>query len=382
MGEMKTFDQLLHRVENVHELTSVTAKGAVNQMLTARNWTIGYYIVEFEQNGQDRAEYGSSLLTKLAERLNIKGLDRQMLTSCRIFYKKYPQLCGTVSRKLQTAGSSSNLVSAMQAALPDLDQTVAENAPTQICETASRKFEMDPELLITRLSFSHIKEIMAIDDPFERFFYELECIKGTWSVRELRRQIDTKLFIRVGISKKPELLLEKIEASDRNSVLSVKNIYALEFLGLDAKDEVTESDIEQAIMDHLQEFLLEMGKGFCFEARQKRILIDDEYFFCDLVLYNRILHCNVIIELKVDKFRIEYASQLNAYVSYYKFEEMTEGDNPPIGILLCTEKGPKMVQYVLNGMDENLFVSKYMLQLPDKEQLEEFLIHEIKEMGL
>ncbi len=379
---MKTFDQLLHNVESVHELTSVTAKGAVNQMLTARNWAIGYYIVEFEQNGQDRANYGSALLTKLAEKLNIKGLDRQMLTSCRIFYKKYPQMRGTVSRKLLAAGSSSNLVTTIQAVLPDPDQVVVENASTEICETASRKFEMDPEMLITRLSFSHIKEIMAIDDPFERFFYELECIKGTWSVRELRRQIDTKLYVRAGISKKPELLLDKIENSGYQTALSVKNIYALEFLDLNAKEEVTESDLEQAIMDHLQEFLLEMGKGFCFEARQKRILIDDEYFFIDLVLYNRLLHCNVIIELKVDKFRIEYASQLNAYVSYYKYEEMTEGDNPPVGILLCTEKGPKMVQYVLNGMDENLFVSKYMLQLPDKEQLEDFLIKELKEMGI
>ncbi len=382
MDEMKTFDQLLHNVESVHELTSVTAKGAVNQMLTARNWVIGYYIVEFEQNGQDRADYGSALLTKLAEKLNIKGLDRQMLTSCRIFYKKYPQMRGTVSRKLQAASSSSNLVTTIQAALPDPDQMVVENASTEICETASRKFEMDPEMLITRLSFSHIKEIMAIDDPFERFFYELECIKGTWSVRELRRQIDTKLYVRAGISKKLELLLDKIENSGYQTALSVKNIYALEFLDLNAKEEVTESDLEQAIMDHLQEFLLEMGKGFCFEARQKRILIDDEYFFIDLVLYNRLLHCNVIIELKVDKFRIEYASQLNAYVSYYKYEEMTEGDNPPVGILLCTEKGPKMVQYVLNGMDENLFVSKYMLQLPDKEQLEDFLIKELKEMGI
>ena len=188
------------------------------------------------------------------------------------------------------------------------------------------------------------------------------------------------MFIRAGISKKPELLLDKIESSGYKTALSVKNIYALEFLDLNAKDEVTESDLEQAIMDHLQEFLLEMGNGFCFEARQKRILIDDEYYFIDLVLYNRILHCNVIIELKVDKFRIEYASQLNAYVSYYKFEEMTEGDNPPVGILLCTEKGPKMVQYVLNGMDENLFVSKYMLQLPDREQLESFLIREMREL--
>ena len=220
-----------------------------------------------------------------------------------------------------------------------------------------------------------------LDDPFERFFYELECIKGTWSVRELRRQIDTKLYLRAGISKNPGPLLEKIQAAGSDTV-GVKNAYALEFLGLDAKAEVDESDLEQAIMAHLQEFLLELGKGFCFEARQKRILIDDEYFFIDLVLYNRILHCSVIIELKVDKFRIEHAAQLNAYVSYYKDREMTEGDNPPIGILLCTEKGPKMVQYVLNGMDEHIFVSTYMLQLPAKEQLEQFLLEQIKEMGL
>ena len=360
------------------DIYSITAKGAVNQLLTARNWAIGYYIVEFEQDGQDRADYGSALLTKLAEKLNIKGLDRQMLSTCRVFYQKYPQMRVTVSRKLHAASAASNLVTTIQAVLPDLNDS--NQTTPEICGTASRKLETDPELLITRLSFSHLKEIMAIDDPLERFFYELECIKGVWSVRELRRQIDTKLFVRAGISRKPELLTDKIESSGYRTALSVKNIYALEFLDLNAKDEVTESDLEQAIMDHLQEFLLEMGNGFCFEARQKRILIDDEYFFIDLVLYNRILHCNIIIELKVDKFRIEYASQLNAYVSYYKFEEMTEGDNPPVGILLCTEKGPKMVQYVLNGMDENLFVSKYMLQLPDREQLEGFLIREMREL--
>ena len=382
MNEAKTFEQLCQSVENVHELTSLAAKGAVNQMLTARNWAIGYYIVEFEQNGQNRADYGSSLLSNLAKKLNIKGLDRQMLTSCRTFYIKYPQICGTVSRKLQLAGSSTNMTGTLALFLPTIKEDGTEITPAGICVSASRKFETDPELLITRLSFSHIKEIMSLADPLERFFYELESIKGTWSVRELRRQIDTKLFIRAGISKNPELLLDRIENSGYQTALSVKNMYALEFLGLDGRNEVSESDLEQAIMDHLQEFLLEMGKGFCFEARQKRILIDDEYYFIDLVLYNRILHCNVIIELKVDKFRIEYASQLNAYVSYYKYEERTEGDNPPVGILLCTEKGPKMVQYVLNGMDENLFVSEYMLQLPEKEQLEDFLIKELKEMGL
>ncbi|MBQ3778870.1 MAG: DUF1016 family protein, partial [Fibrobacter sp.] len=251
-----------------------------------------------------------------------------------------------------------------------------------ICETSSRKLETPPELLVTRLSFSHIKEIMPIADPMERFFYELECIKGTWSVRELHRQIDTKLYFRSGISKKPELLLQRVEKGGADAVLSVKDAYTLDFLDLNVKDEFSETELEQAIMDHLQEFLLEMGKGFCFEARQKRIIIDDEYYFIDLVLYNRLLHCNVIVELKVGKFRIEHAAQLNAYISYFKDCEMVDGDNPPIGILLCTEKGPKMVQYVLNGMDEKLFVSTYKLQLPDRQQLENFLIKEVKEMGL
>ena len=371
MADGTTFENLAERVKNVHNATSSVAKGAVNQLLTIRNWAIGCYIVEYEQEGSDRAKYGVRLLQNLADKLSIKGLDRSTLNVCRLFYIRYPQICATVSHKLQGIDYfSENLV------------IIEEKIRGSICETASRKFETPPELLVTRLSFSHIKEIMPIEDPVERFFYELECIKGTWNVRELRRQIDTKLYFRSGISKKPELLLQRVEKGGVNAILSVKDAYTLDFLDLDAKDEFSESELEQAIMNHLQEFLLEMGKGFCFEARQKRIIIDDEYYFIDLVLYNRLLHCNVIVELKVGKFRIEHAAQLNAYISYFKDCEMVDGDNPPIGILLCTEKGPKMVQYVLNGMDEKLFVSTYKLQLPDKQQLENFLIKEVKEMGL
>lgn len=366
-----TFEILAERVKDVHNATSSIAKGAVNQLLTIRNWAIGCYIVEYEQEGCDRAKYGARLLQNLADELSIKGLDRQLLNACRMFYVKYPQICATVSHKLQGIDY-----------FPENLVVIKKKIREAICETVSRKFETPPELLVTRLSFSHIKEIMTIDDPMERFFYELECIKGTWSVRELRRQIDTKLYFRSGISKKPELLLQKVEKGGADAVLSIKDAYTLDFLDLDAKDAFSETDLEQAIMDHLQEFLLEMGKGFCFEARQKRIIIDDEYYFIDLVLYNRLLHCNVIVELKVGKFRIEHAAQLNAYISYFKDCEMVDGDNPPIGILLCTEKGPKMVQYVLNGMDEKLFVSTYKLQLPDREQLENFLIKEVKEMGL
>ena len=370
-ADITTFENLAEQVKNVHNATSSVAKGAVNQLLTIRNWAIGCYIVEYEQDGCDRAKYGNRLLQNLADKLSIKGLDRSMLNVCRLFYIRYPQICATVSHKLQGIDY-----------FPEKLAIIEKKLRRSICETSSRKFETPSELLVTRLSFSHIKEIIPIDDPMERFFYELECIKGTWNVRELRRQIDTKLYFRSGISKKPELLLQKVEKGGVSAVLSIKNAYTLDFLDLDAKDEISETELEQAIMNHLQEFLLEMGKGFCFEARQKRIIIDDEYYFIDLVLYNRLLHCNVIVELKVGKFRIEHAAQLNAYISYFKDCEMVDGDNPPIGILLCTEKGPKMVQYVLNGMDEKLFVSTYKLQLPDKEQLENFLIKEVKEMGL
>ncbi len=364
----KNFDNLVADVNDIHSITSKSAKGAVNQLLTIRNWIIGYYIVEFEQSGEDRAKYGSRLLASLAERLNIKGLDRTMLNLCRIFYLKYPQICDSVNHRLQAIGSIKEF--------PDIKSIENQLA------TDDNRFVTNPEILISKLSFTHIREIMRIDDPFERFFYEFECIKCGWSVRELDRQIATQLYFRAGISKNPEKLLAMTVPDVKENQMTVRSPYVFEFLGLNANETVSESDVEQAIMDHLQEFLLELGKGFCFEARQKRIVIDGEYYFIDLVLYNRLLHCNVIIELKVDKFRYEHFGQLNSYVSYYKDCEMVKGDNPPIGILLCTEKGPKMVEYVLNGMDNNLFISTYMLQLPDKEELRNFLLKQIEELGL
>ena len=377
MSAIISFENLVNKVESIHSATSSYAKGAVNQLLTLRNWMIGYYIVEYEQHGQEYAEYGTSLLKDLAKRLGIKGLEHNQLNLCRMFYIRYPQIFSTVSRKLKGIGVIEKL---QLPALALNDEEVSEKA--EIISTASRKFETPPELLISRLSFSHIREIMPIEDPFERFFYEFECIKGTWSVRELRRQISTNLYVRTGLSKKPEELLTALQNNDFASGMTVKEPMALEFLGLDAKDSITESDLEQALVDHLQEFMLELGNGFCFEARHKRILIDDDYYFPDLVMYNRILHCSVIIELKNEEFSHENLGQLNSYVGYYKENEMYPGDNPPVGILLCTKKGKKMVEYALSGMDNQLFVSTYMLRLPDKKQLEEFLLKQIEEFGL
>ena len=276
---------------------------------------------------------------------------------CRQFYILYPQIGATVSR---------------QFSLPDFGKSA----------TASHQFITKPDVLVNNLSFSHIREIMVIDDAFERFFYETECIKCNWSVRELRRQIKTNLYVRAGISKKPELLIQSSEDNCNITMITIKDPFTFEFLGLDAKEAVSESDLEQALMDHLQEFMLELGEGFCFEARQKRIVIDDKYYFIDLVFYNRLLHCNVIIELKNDEFKHEDLGQLNAYVGYYKKNEMAEGDNPPVGILLCTDKGSEMVEYALSGMDNQLFVSTYMLHLPDKKKLQEFILKEMENMGI
>lgn len=369
-----SFDDLSAFVLQTHQTSQAGAIRAINQMATLRNWLIGCYIVEYEQGGSDRAKYGDRLLKRLEESVNTKGLNVTLFKVSRNFYLYYPQIAElfhfpihpmlsdeSMNEKGATASHQFNNVSILQKSA-----------------TASHKFITDPHTILNKLSFSHIREIMTQDDPLARFFYETECIKGTWSVKELRRQIATNLYFRSGVSKNPKKLLTTINPETTTPALAIRQPFTFEFLGLKAKDVLTEGDLEDALISHLQDFLLELGKGFCFEARQKRIIIDDEYYYPDLVFYHRILHCSVIAELKNDEFRHEYLGQLNAYVSYYKENEMRDGDNPPIGILLCTRKGKKMVEYALAGMDNQLFVSTYMLQLPDKSTLEKFLLDEIE----
>lgn len=354
-----TFIELSESILQTHQSAQASAIKAVNQMATLRNWLIGCYIVEYEQKGSDRAKYGDRLLKRLEERVNTKGLNVTLFQVSRLFYNYYPQIGNVIY-----ATASHKLLQ------------------EQIYATPSHEFVTGANDILSKLSFSHIREIMTQDDPLARFFYETECIKGTWSVKELRRQIATNLYFRSGVSKDPQKLLASLEPEKNTAVLAIRQPFAFEFLGLNAKDVVTEGDLEDALITHLQDFLLELGKGFCFENRQRRMIIDDEYYFADLVFYNRILHCSVIVELKNDEFRHEYLGQLNAYVSYFKDYEMHEGDNPPVGILLCTRKGEKMVEYAIAGMDNNLFVSTYMLQLPDKATLEKFLHDEIEKQDL
>ena len=375
--KLHSFNDLTSIIQTTHDAAQSSAVKAINRMQTMRNWLIGYYIVEYEQHGKDRAEYGTQLLKKLEERVNRKGMTRNTFQSARNFYRMYPQIIenfqinksASMSCKsyMDTTNSISNIES-------------VDNQSDGICMTLSGKFQTSGKTLISRLSYSHIYEIMKVSDPLARYFYEQECIKCTWSVRELRRQISTNLYVRAGISSNPEKMLSLPSIQGHDSVdLQLRQPFTFEFLGLKAQDVVDEHDLEDALISHLQEFILELGKGFCFESRQKRIIIDDEYYYPDLVFYNRILHCGVIIELKNEEFSYENFGQLNAYVSHYRENEMQPGDNPPIGILLCTRKGKKMVEYALAGMDNQLFVSTYMLQLPDKKTLEDFLLKQLRE---
>ena len=372
-----SFDELTKIIRDTHDAAQTTAVKAINRMQTMRNWLYGYYIIEFEQHGKDRAEYGTQLLKRLEERVNRKGLTETLFKNSRKFYRLYPQMVENLIGVISPTVSDKLLESKDASGLCDTQMT--ENEHIEKSPTVSDGFRTTGQMIISRLSFSHIVEIMTVDDPFARYFYEQECIKCTWSVRELRRQISTNLYVRTGISSNPEkmLSLPSLQGHDNNE-LQIRQPFTFEFLGLKANEVVDEKDIENALIDHLQDFLLELGKGFCFESRQKRIIIDDEYYYPDLVFYNRILHCGVIIELKDEEFSHQNLGQLNAYVSHYKEHEMQPGDNPPIGILLCTRKGKKMVEYALAGMDNQLFVSTYMLQLPDKKTLEDFLLKQLE----
>ncbi len=364
--KLHSFNDLTSIIQTTHDAAQSSAVKAINRMQTMRNWLIGYYIVEYEQHGKDRAEYGTKLLKKLEERVNRKGMTTTLFKWARKFYRLYPQMtdnlpvriCATMMHQLQSI----------------------ENKEDAIGASMMHQFMTPGKTIISHLSFTHLREIMTLDDPLARYFYEQECIKCTWSVRELRRQISTNLYVRAGISSNPEKMLSLPSIQGHDSVdLQIRQPFTFEFLGLKAQDVVDEHDLEDALISHLQEFILELGKGFCFESRQKRIIIDDEYYYPDLVFYNRILHCGVIIELKNEEFSYENFGQLNAYVSHYRENEMHPGDNPPIGILLCTRKGKKMVEYALAGMDNQLFVSTYMLQLPDKKTLEDFLLKQLRE---
>jgi predicted nuclease of restriction endonuclease-like (RecB) superfamily len=370
------FESLVAEIEQTHQHFQQQAVKAVNMSLTIRNYLIGFYIVEFEQNGEDRAAYGSKLLDSLAAKLSIKGLVSAEISRCRQFYFCYPQILGALTQEFKNLVPQHILGTLSQESTMGVEPSIMVSSNLQ--STKSNLY-VPGEKLLSKLSFSHLVELIKIQDHLKRTFYEIECIKGTWSVRELKRQINSLYFERSGMSAKPEWLSELTQqkAETANPTDIVKSLYAFEFLGLKTKDALEESDLETALLDHLQDFMMEMGHGFCLEARQKKMLIGDEYFFIDLVFYHRILKCHVLVELKVEDFNHHNIGQLNTYVNYYKAKEMQTDDNPTVGILLVTNKNNALVEFATAGIDNHLFVSKYLLELPKKEQLEAFINNEL-----
>ena len=372
---MENFDKLITTIEQVHRQLQSAAASSVNQSLTVRNWLIGYYIVEFEQNGEDRAAYGDKLVEKLAGKLNhIKGIDERSLRRFRQFYMIYPHFETSIRGSLTPESQQTLKWGSVTPELSNYQKvgsltTQLQNQPI-----------VPPQKILSKLSYTHIEQLLNIDNQLKRTFYELECIKGTWSVRELKRQINSLYFERSGLSAKPE----KLSALVNQNIVPqaptdiIKNIYSFEFLDINIKPIVEESDLETALLDHLQEFILELGNGFCFEARQKRILIGNEYYFIDLVFYHRILKCHVLIDLKLGKFEHGDIGQLNTYLNYFKAEIGEKSDNAPVGILLVAEKDSALVKYATAGMDENLFVQQYLIKLPSTEQLKTYIENELK----
>jgi predicted nuclease of restriction endonuclease-like (RecB) superfamily len=365
------FAALVSAIQRIHDESAAAVSRVVNTTLTLRNWMIGAYIVDYEMHGADRASYGEELLDRLAQRLQAQRVptcDRRRLYVYRQFFHAYPQM-GELLPPLFAGATrivrSTTALSADQGATGDAGKV----------RSVTAQLAMPANKLLNALSFTHFEQLLAIHDPLKRAFYEIECIRGNWSVRSLKRQIATLYFERSGLSKDKEKLAEMvhkgIEAAEPQ--LAIRDPYIFEFLGLRAKDAVAESDLEAALIENLREFLLELGHGFCLEAQQKSIVIGKTRGFVDLVFYHRILKCHVLVELKVDDFKHEHLGQLNTYVTWYRQHMMADGDNPPVGLLLCTGKDQALVQYATASIDNRLFVSKYEVALPSRQALEKFL---------
>lgn len=362
MEQIKNLELLATAIGQVNGFFIDKAQKQVNSALTLRNWIIGFYIVEYEQHGEDRAEYGDQLYKKLATRIKtagIKGLSFTSLHLCKQLYLTYPQIVQVATEEFQQIDFQS--IRILQSLTEESDQV--KSTP--------------PDLLLNRLSFTHMVELIKNETHFKRVFYETETIRNSWSVRELQRAMNSMLFERTGLSIDKQSVLKKYKTGSGLKPEDVfRNPYVLDFLGLAESTSYVETDLEQAIINHLQSFLLEMGRGFCFEARQKRITFDNTHYRIDLVFYHRILKCHILIDLKLEQFSHADAGQMNVYLNYYKENEMHEGDNAPVGIILCAGKNETLVKYATSGLAQQVFVSKYMINLPSEVELQKIIEEE------
>ncbi|MFB9079830.1 YhcG family protein [Flavobacterium procerum] len=354
------FQQVAELLQNARQQVLRT----INSTMTITYFEIGRIIVEEEQNGRDRAEYGKQLLKGLSQQLTKefgKGFSIDVLERIRKFYLIYSK-SATLLRILEIKNSA----------------TLSRNSEEKISQTSSAEFEkLDYETLSSffKLSFSHYVFLMRIDDEKERRFYKIEAEKHNWSVRELKRQYDTALYTRLALSRDKEGILK---LSEQGQIIEkpkdiIKDPYILEFLGLPELNQYSESQLEEEIINKLEQFLLELGHGFTFVARQERISFDDKHFRIDLVFYNRILRCFVLIDLKIGELKHQDLGQMQMYVNFYDREMRLEEENKTIGIVLCQNKSEAVVKYTLPENNEQIFASKYKTVLPSVEALKELL---------
>ena len=327
------YQNLLERISDAYTQGRVRAVQAVNAELIETYWRIGQHIVEYEQEGKARADYGAALISRLVNDLTLrhgKGFSRANLIRIRQFYLTYPK-----------GATASHL-----------------------------------------LSWSHIVELLKIDDPLERGFYEQQTLRERWSVRELVRQKESSLFLRLAASKDKTGILQL--AAQGQIVAQPADLlrepYVFEFLKIPEPYQISETQLETVLCDHLQPFLLELGKGFTFVGRQYRVTINNTHYKVDLVFYHRILRCFVLIDLKLGDVEHRDIGQMNLYLGYFANEENVEGDNPPIGIILSRNKDELLVEYATYGMNSQLFVQKYQLYLPDREALRRELELSLREV--
>jgi predicted nuclease of restriction endonuclease-like (RecB) superfamily len=316
------YEHLVNRISDRYQLGQRRAASAINTSMLETYWCIGEYIVEFEQDGKAKAAYGKGLLESLSKDLSLlhgKGFSLSNVKRMRQFYQTFP-ISATLSHQL---------------------------------------------------GWSMYVELLKIDDPLERSFYEQQSLLENWNVRELIRQKKSSLFLRLAASKDKEgiLALAKHGQVIEHPLDIIREPYTLDFLKIPEPYHLSETELEKRLIEHLQHFLLELGKGFAFIGRQYRITLDNTHYYVDLVFYHRILKCFVLIDLKKERVGYEDIGQMNMYLGYFEHEENTEGDNPPIGIVLAKEKNEILVKYAMHNVSSQLFVSKYQLYLPNREEL-------------
>lgn len=328
----KTYNELISNIGDLLEQGRKAAFKSVNSILVETYWQIGKRIVEYEQKGQEKAEYGSLLLKRLSADLKMrfgKGFSRSNLQYMRLLYLKYP--------KRQT--------------------------------------------LSGKLSWSHYTELLSVSDDLARSFYEKQCLIENWSVRELKRQRSSALFERLALSKDKKAILKLAEKGQQieKAVDIIKDPYVFEFLGIPEDIALSETELETRLLNKLSHFILELGKGFAFVNRQYRITLNNKHYKVDLVFYHRILKCFVLFDLKINAANHQDVGQMNMYLNYFKEEENMIDDNPPIGVVLAADKDEILVEYATGSISNKLFVAKYQLYLPDKKLLEDELRHLLTE---